>query len=209
MVHQIQEARRAEITDEDLMARFQAGDEAAFVTLVNRYKHPLTNFVYRLLGEIDEANDIVQETFLRVYSHKDSYNNPLAKFSTWLYRIALNLTTSALRRETRRRRYLKRGLLAGFAATRPDREVLDTRQSPESHVDSSLKLQLVQDALMQISPLFREVIVLRDIQSLSYEEIAETTGLEMGTIKSRISRGRAQLQKLLKDIYREEYQYSG
>ncbi len=209
MVHQVQEAHSTAISDEELMERFQVGDESAFVTLVHRYKDPLTNFVFRLIGELDEAHDIVQETFLRVYSHKDLYSTPLAKFSTWLYRIALNLTTSALRRETRRRRYLKHGQLAGFAASRPDREVLDTRQSPESHVDSSLKLQIVQDALMRISPLFREVIVLRDIQSLTYEEIAETTGLEMGTIKSRISRGRAQLQKLLRDIYREEYQYSG
>jgi RNA polymerase sigma-70 factor (ECF subfamily) len=191
------------VTDEELIALFQQGDEQAFVTLVGRFKNPLTNFVYRLLGELDEADDIVQETFLRVYSHRHSYN-PVAKFSTWLYRIALNLATSALRRETRRRRYLKDGMLAGFALTRADREAHDPDMSIDSQVDTTITLQLVQKALMQISPVFREVVVLRDIQGLTYEEIAGITGLELGTIKSRISRGRSHLQKLLKDIYRNE-----
>jgi RNA polymerase sigma-70 factor (ECF subfamily) len=191
------------LTDEELILRFQNGDESAFVVLVRRYKNPLTNFIARFLGEVDDANDIVQETFVRVYSRRQTFN-PVAKFSTWLYRIALNLATSTLRHETRRRRYLRAGRLSNFAVNRLTSDMLDTALTPDSRLEGVLVLQLVHDALQQVSPAFREVIVLRDIQDLTYEEIAGITGLELGTIKSRINRGRAQLQKLLRSIYVDE-----
>ena len=188
-------------SDEELFRRFQQGEEQAFVQLVRRYKHRLTNFVFRHLGEMEEAADIVQETFVRVYSHRNAYN-PNAKFTTWLYRIALNLATSELRRQTRRKRYLRDGRLSGFALREGE---LDHSRRPDNVTESILTFELVQKALLEISPPLREVIILREIESMSYEEIVEITGVELGTVKSRINRARAQLQKLLRDVYREDW----
>src|SRR5437879_422409 len=84
-------------TDEELIKAFQNGREEAFSALVGKYKHQLMNFVYRYLGDYDDADDVVQETFVRVFRHKDSYE-PVAKFSTWIYTIASNLAKSQLRR---------------------------------------------------------------------------------------------------------------
>jgi RNA polymerase sigma-70 factor (ECF subfamily) len=192
------------LSDEDLFRLFQQGEEQAFVHLVRRYKHRLTNFVYRHLGEMDEAADIVQEAFVRVYSHRDAYHTG-AKFTTWLYRIALNLATSELRRQTRRRRSLKDGLLSGFAVREGEIDPLDHSRRPDNFTESILTFELVQKALLEISPPLREVIILREIENMSYEEIVEITGVELGTVKSRINRARAQLQKLLRDVYREDW----
>jgi RNA polymerase sigma-70 factor (ECF subfamily) len=190
------------LSDEELIIRFQQGDEEAFVVLVRRFKDPLTNYVYRFLGEFDEAHDIVQETFLRVYKHRHSYNQ-VGKFSTWLYTIASNLAKSELRRGGRRHSYSINDMVTGSGGDR-DWDVLDPELTPDSQVDTSIKLRMVQQALMQISSTYREVVILRDIQNMTYEEIAEITGLELGTVKSRINRGRAQLQELLRDIYQED-----
>ncbi len=196
------------LSDEELIQRFQRGEEEAFTMLVRRFKDPLTNYVYRFLGEIDRANDVVQETFLRLYHYRHSYSRE-AKFATWLYKVASNLTKTELRREYLLRRYV----VQGISTTDNDDEwqswdVLDTDMPPDTQVDASMKMRLVQQALMQISPVYREVVILRDIQQMSYEEITEITGLGLGTVKSRINRGRAQLQKLLRGIYQEDGELS-
>lgn len=193
-----------DISDEELFLRFQGGDEQAFVVLVRRYKHRLTNFVYRHLGEMEEAADVVQETFVRVYSNRGAYSES-AKFTTWLYRIALNLATSELRRQTRRRRYLRDGRLNAFAVRAGELDLLDNSRMPDSFAESVVMFEIVQKALLRISPPLREVIILREIENMSYDEIVEITGVELGTVKSRINRARGQLQKLLRDIYREDW----
>jgi RNA polymerase sigma-70 factor (ECF subfamily) len=191
------------LPDEELIKRFQRGDEQAFTQLVHRFKDPLTNYVYRFLGELDRANDVVQETFLRLYHYRHAYTRD-AKFATWLYKVASNVTKSELRREYVSRRYLVHGISADSDNEWEGDEFLDPDLTPEAQVDSSLKMRLVQQALMQISAAYREVVILRDIQQMSYEEITEITGLGLGTVKSRINRGRAQLQTLLRDIYQED-----
>ncbi|MEP7219964.1 MAG: sigma-70 family RNA polymerase sigma factor [Bacteroidota bacterium] len=191
------------LSDEELIKRFQRGDERAFTQLVNRFKDPLTNYVYRFLGELDRANDVVQETFLRLYHYRHSYTRD-AKFATWLYKVASNVTKSELRREYVSRRYLVHGISGDADNDWEGDAFLDPDLTPEAQVDSSLKMRLVQQALMQISAAYREVVILRDIQQMSYEEITEITGLGLGTVKSRINRGRAQLQTLLRDIYQED-----
>jgi RNA polymerase sigma-70 factor (ECF subfamily) len=191
------------LSDEELIIRFQGEEEEAFVVLVRRFKDPLTNYVYRFVGELDEANDIVQETFLRVYKHRHSYNQ-VGKFSTWLYTIASNLAKSELRRGGRRHSHSISDIYANSAGNDREWDVMDPELTPDSQVDATIKLRMVQQALMRISATYREVVILRDIQNMTYEEIAEITGLELGTVKSRINRGRAQLQELLRDIYQED-----
>lgn len=186
--------------DEDLIVRFQQGQDGAFTAIVRRFKDPLTNFVYRFVGDLDTANDVVQETFLRVYQRKHSYNQ-VSRFSNWLYTIASNLAKSELRRVARSRNTSLNAMpgSTGADAGSDDAawDVPDTAPMPDTRVDTTLHMQQIQKALMKISPSYREIIILRDIQDLSYEEISEVTGLELGTVKSRINRGRAQLQGLL------------
>lgn len=186
-------------TDEQLIAEFQQGATEAFDVLVGRYKNPLMNFVYRFLGDYDECDDIVQETFIRVFRKKHSYR-PEAKFSTWIYTIASNLAKTRLRQRDRR------GLL--FLSTlwkregeEVEAEIPDIRYAADRDADRSLKNERIQKALQSISSKYREVVVLRDVQEMSYEEISEVTGLNLGTVKSRINRGRTMLQKLLRDIF--------
>jgi len=195
------------LSDEELIKRFQRGEEDAFTMLVRRFKDPLTNYVYRFLGEIDQANDVVQETFLRLYHYRHAYSRD-AKFATWLYKVASNITKTELRREYMRRRYMVQGISTDNDDEWQNWDVLDTDTPPDAQVDTSMKMRLVQQALMRISPPYREVVILRDIQQMSYEEITEITGLGLGTVKSRINRGRAQLQKLLRDVYQEDEELS-
>lgn len=188
----------SEMSDEDLMAQFQAGTVEAFDILVSRYHDPLTNYIYRFLGDIKECEDLLQETFLRVYRNRHSYRR-IAKFSTWLYTIAGNLARSEYRKRKRRR------LQSLQAVNRDDEEyeieIPDETFSPDDHAESTIQDRHIQEALMQIPEEFREVVVLRDVQQLAYDEIAEITGLPMGTVKSRINRGRTKLQSILKDVY--------
>ena len=144
------------------------------------------------------VKNLLQETFLRVYRNRHSYQR-IAKFSTWLYTIAGNLARSEYRKRKRRRMY-------SLQSVNRDNEeyelqLPDETFRPDNHAESTIQDKYIQDALNEIPESFREVVVLRDVQQLAYEEIAEITGLPMGTVKSRINRGRSKLQALLKDVY--------
>src|ERR1043166_361726 len=184
-------------SDEELIAAFQRGHQPAFDALVGRYKDQLMNFVFRFVGDFDEADDVVQETLVRLFQKKDAYQ-PVAKFSTWIYTIAANLAKTRLR--SRKRASL-------FSLTRPgkgqderDYELPDVRYRADSRAESALQHELIQKALNSIPPKYSEVVILCDVQELSYEEICAITGLNIGTVKSRLNRGRAQLQELLKEL---------
>ncbi len=184
-----------EPSDEDLIYRFQQGDNYAFDILVKRYKDPLLNFVYRFLGDRTEAEDIVQETFLRLFKNKHYYKE-IAKFSTWIYTIAGNLAKTELRKR-RRRSFFS---ISNFTGTDKDYDIPDADVSPEKQADSVLTDNIIQQAVNKLSPKFKEVIVLRDIQEFSYEEISEIVGIPLGTVKSRVNRARLKLQEDLKDL---------
>ncbi len=186
------------MSDEDLMLQFQVGTVEAFDILVSRYRDPLMSYIYRFLGDMKEGEDLLQETFLRVYRNRHSYRR-IAKFSTWLYTIAGNLARSEYRKRKRRRLYSIQSI--NRDAEEYEVEIPDETFSPDRHTESTLQDKYIQEALNQIPEEFREVVVLRDVQELAYEEIAQITGLPMGTVKSRINRGRTKLQLLLKDIY--------
>ncbi len=186
------------MSDEDLMSQFQAGSVEAFDILVSRYKDPLTNYIYRFVGDIKECEDLLQETFLRVYRNRHSYRR-IARFSTWLYTIAGNLARSEYRKRKRRRISSLQSINKNDEEY--EMEVPDETFSPDKDAESTIQDFYIQEALSQIPEEFREVVVLRDVQQLSYEEIADITGLPMGTVKSRINRGRTKLQILLRDIY--------
>jgi RNA polymerase sigma-70 factor (ECF subfamily) len=186
------------MSDEDLIEQFQAGTVEAFNILVDRYSERLMHYLYGFLGDTGRSQDLLQETFLLVYRNRHSYR-PIAKFSTWLYTIAGNLARSEYRKRKCRRMYSIQ--LVNRDNEEYELAIPDESFSPDRHTESTLQDKYIQKALDQVPPAFREVVVLRDIQQLSYDEIAEITGLPMGTVKSRINRGRTKLQVLLKDIY--------
>lgn len=184
----------AGVSDEELIALVTRGDEPAFNRLVQRYKDPLTSFAFRFLGDGDEADDIVQETLVRVYRNASSFDLSM-KFSTWIYTIAANLA-----RTRARRRSLGRFIRLGFSQEGQPRDLPSSAPLPDEEADAALREEEVHRAIQKLPLEFREVIVLRDIQELSYEEIAAITGKSVGTIKSRISRGRERLRALLQNI---------
>jgi RNA polymerase sigma-70 factor (ECF subfamily) len=187
-----------EMSDEDLMQQFQAGSVEAFDLLVSRYKDPLTNYLYRFLGDARESEDLLQETFMRVFRNRHSYRR-IARFSTWLYTIAGNLARSEYRK--RRRRKVQSIQSINRDAEEYEIEIPDESFRPDADANGVISDEYVMEALREIPDDFREVVILRDVQQLSYEEIAEITGLPMGTVKSRINRGRTKLQALLKEVY--------
>jgi RNA polymerase sigma-70 factor (ECF subfamily) len=186
-----------EKTDEELILVFQeSGSIPAFELLVDRYKNSLMNYIFRYTGDRDLAKDIVQDSFIRVYKKKALYKQ-IAKFSTWLYTIALNITKTEIARQQRRNVF-------SISAAGDDDEPMPLPAKdplPEDIVDSGIKEAYIQQAMMKIPEVYREAVILRDIQEFSYEEIAEMLEITIGTVKSRINRGRALLQHLLEDIY--------
>ncbi len=187
-----------QMSDEDLMEQFQAGTVEAFNLLVGRYSERLMRYLYGFLGDVKRCEDLLQETFLRVHRNRHSYQR-IAKFSTWLYTIAGNLARSEYRKRKRRRMYSLQSVNRDNEEY--ELEIPDETFLPDRHAESMIQDAYIQQALHEIPNSFREVVVLRDIQQLAYEEIAEITGLPMGTVKSRINRGRTKLQALLKEIY--------
>ena len=182
-------------SDEDLIERFQNGDLYAFDLIVKRYKNQLLNFVYRFLGNAEEAEDLVQETFLRVYRNRKAYQK-VAKFSTWIYTIAGNLAKTELRKRKRRKFFS----ISDLGYNEKDYDISDEAYNPEKDVDGRMKEEIIHREIDELSPKFREVIVLRDVQQLSYEEISQIVNIPLGTVKSRVNRGRLKLQEKLKHI---------
>ncbi len=190
-----EEEKGSRLSDEDLIEKFQNGDLYAFDLIVKRYKNQLLNFVYRFLGNAEEAEDLVQETFLRVYRNRKAYQK-VAKFSTWIYTIAGNLAKTELRKRKRRKFFS----ISDLGYNEKDYDISDDAFNPEKDVDGRMKEEIIHREIDELSPKFREVILLRDVQQLSYEEISQIVNIPLGTVKSRVNRGRLKLQEKLKHM---------
>jgi len=182
-------------SDEQLMSLFQGGDENAYIELVNRYKDKLINFIFNYLGDLESSEDVVQETMIKLYQKKHYYKE-IAKFSTWLYTIAKNLANTELRKRKQR----KTTLLSQFSKDDKTYELPSNDPEPGQEIQTDIVNKIIRDAVEQLSEKFKIVIVLRDIQGLSYEDISEIINVPIGTVKSRINRARLQLQVELKHL---------
>ena len=182
-------------SDEQLMSLFQGGDENAYIELVNRYKDKLINFIFSYLGDLESSEDVVQETMIKLYQKKHYYRE-IAKFSTWLYTIAKNLANT----ELRKRKHRKTTLLSQFSKDDKTYELPSNDPEPGQEIQTEIVNKIIRDAVDQLSEKFKIVIVLRDIQGLSYEDISEIINVPIGTVKSRINRARLQLQVELKHL---------
>ena len=178
-------------SDEKLILRFQEGDINAYNALVKRYKDRLLNFVLRYFNNVEQAEDVVQDTLIKLYTHASYYKN-VAKFSTWIFTIAKNNALTELRKNKRKKT---------DSLWTDDGQVIDINSKEES-LDSKVQNEIAIDQLNkfldEIPENFRMAVVLRDFQELSYEEISKILEIPIGTIKSRINRGRIQLAEKMK-----------
>ena len=183
--------------DSRLIERFKEGDPAAFGDIVLIYQDKIYNLCRYMLGNAHDAEDAAQDVFLKAFQALPKFQ-PKATLYTWLYRIATNTCIDY------KRKPVWESLFG--SAEEGDRLVHDrasTEPSPEKLYQSKQTGQVLQETLGRLSPKLRAIIVLKEIEELSYEEIAETLGLSMGTVKSRISRAREELQKIMKK-FREQ-----
>ena len=180
-------------SDEELILRFQKGDEQSYVELVNRYRDRLINYIYRFVNDIESAEDIVQDALVKLYTHKHYYKN-IAKFSTWMYTIAGNLAKTELRKKKTR----KVTNLSQIGPEDKDYELPSVEPDTDKIAQSEYVEKRIQKAINKLPLHFKTVTILRDIQELSYEEISKILEIPIGTIKSRINRGRIQLSEKMK-----------
>jgi len=185
------------ISDKDLFAKVAADDEQAFALFVERYKSRLYNFIVRIISEKETAEDILQDTFLRVYNQRKNYSPDFA-LSTWVYTIALNLVRSELRK-----RKLRKYLSLDFLKEESDVELADN-VNPEP---GRLK-PLMDKAIAALPEEYRTAFILCDIDRLPYNEIAEIMRVPVGTVKSRINRARSMLREKLLPYKELNYELS-
>ncbi len=184
-----------EQSDDHLIEGLRAGEDAAYEALLGRFQEPVFNLVSRLLRDTGEACDVVQEVFLKVFRKIDSFRGD-SSLKTWIYRIAVNEAHNHGRWNGRHRRQE-----VGLEGEEDSRGYCDTLpasgDSPFDYVLDRERHRLIEAALAELRPSFRSVVVLRDVEDLSYEEIAQIIDVPLGTVKSRILRGREALRREL------------
>lgn len=192
--------------DDELMQRFQKGDEDAFNLLVRRHHTPLINFIARYTGDKDNAEDLAQETFIRMFKAANRYKPGRAQFKTWMYFIAKNLCKNEIRNRERRERYHVDNIISNDNSKDGNDEEIDLIASapadaafqPEVALERKELHDTVHKAIAELPEQYRLPLVLRDIQGLSYDEIGNILELRSGTTKSRINRARLMLKDKLK-----------
>lgn len=175
------------LLDEDLARAAQQGDQEAFAELVRRYEKQIFSMAYRLAGDYDEAADLAQEAFLRIYRMLDRYD-PQKKFFSWMYRVAQNSCLNALSKRPANVIPVERAeeYMADTPAGEPEQNYLN--RELREHID---------EAIAQLPDNYRDVVYLRYIEDLSYQQIAESLNLPVSTVETRLFRGKKQLQKNL------------
>ena len=180
------------LADGELVKTAIAGREASFEELVRRYQRPIAAYVYRMVGDYDAALDLTQEVFIKVYNSLARYRSEF-KFSTWIYKIAHNAAIDHLRRYAVR----EQAVTSGFDTERRDTPVEGRRLTPEQESERKERRSEVEMVVEMLPRAYRELIVLRHSHDLSYDEIAEVTGLPLGTVKNRLFRAREAMRDLL------------
>ena len=179
--------------DLELLQRCLAGENSAWEGLLRVYTRKIYNLCYRFTGRAEEAEDLTQEVFIKIFQTLRSFDAAQGSFSTWLHRVARNHLVDHYRRT-------KKDRMTG--SIEDDLETLAEKPSPGAgptgHVEARERKEQLQRALDRLSPDLREAVVLRDLHDLDYVEIAQVLGVPQGTVKSRINRGRLELARVLK-----------
>ena len=184
------------LDDSAVVAQFLGGEERAFQELVDRYQTRLLNFVYRTIGDREKAEDLVQEVFIRVYRHIGRFDRS-KKFSTWIYTIASNLAKNELRNRSRNPLVLFQTIRKNWQDDDRPLQFEDTTARPDDLFRKRHLRELVEESVAKLPAHHREVFVLRELEGKSYEEIAEITDCNLGTVKSRLNRARNAFAELI------------
>ena len=182
--------------DSAVVEAFLGGEERAFQEIVERYQTRLLNFIYRTIGDREKAEDLVQEVFIRVYRHLHRFDQT-KKFSTWIYTIASNLAKNELRNRSRNPLVLFQTLLKNREADQRPLEWEDNTYRPDDLFRKRALKSQVDAAVDQLPEHHRTVFVLREMEGKTYEEISEVTGVNLGTVKSRLNRARNNFAQII------------
>jgi RNA polymerase sigma-70 factor (ECF subfamily) len=188
-----------------LVRRCASGDAVAWEEIVQRFHRRIYNICYRFAGSAEDAQDLTQEVFIKVYRTVGSFDGEKASFNTWLTAVTRNLLVDHFRRTRNERATDSMDAPQGGeedGATLWERLATDS-PSPQVHVESRERREMVHRALQEISPDLREAVILRDLQDMDYAEIAQVLNVPEGTVKSRINRGRAELARRLQRTYKQ------
>ena len=183
-------------SDSEVVAAYLAGDRRAFDVLVDRYQRRLLNFVYRTIGDRERGEDLVQEVFIRVHRHLHRFDQT-KKFSTWIYTIASNLAKNELRNRSRNPLVLFQAIRKDDDADQRPLQFEDKHSRPDDLFRKRHLRELVEWAVAQLPEHHRIVFVLRELEGKTYEEIAEITDCNLGTVKSRLNRARARFAQIM------------
>src|SRR5215213_11963045 len=179
------------LTDVELIAKAISGREDGFEELVRRYQRPITNYVFRMLNDYDASLDVTQEVFIKVYNSLSRYSSEY-KFSTWLYRIAHNAAIDHMRRNSISPQSLETENADGTYQL----QIECPKPSPEQNRERSEWRTEIDNVVKRLPGAYRELILLRHAQDLSYDEIADVTGLPLGTVKNRLFRAREMMREI-------------
>ena len=181
-------------SDRELVAIAVDGADGSFEELVRRYQRPISAYVYRMVGNYESALDLTQEIFIKVYSSLKRYRAEF-KFSTWIYKIAHNAAVDHLRRSATR----EQSLVVGTDSDSFDLPLESGHLSPEQESERKERRGEIESVVRALPANYRELIILRHSQDLSYEEIVEVTGLPLGTVKNRLFRAREMMRQQFVD----------
>jgi RNA polymerase sigma-70 factor (ECF subfamily) len=182
------------VSDRELVAIAVSGFDGSFEELVRRYQRPISAYVYRMVGNYESALDLTQEIFIKVYNSLSRYRAEF-KFSTWIYKIAHNAAVDHLRRTATR----EQSLVLGPEGDTFDLPLESARPSPEQESEQKERRGEIEAVVRALPSNYRELIILRHSQDLSYEEIVEVTGLPLGTVKNRLFRAREMMRQQFVD----------
>ena len=182
------------VSDRELVAIAIGGFDGSFEELVRRYQRPISAYVYRMVGNYESALDLTQEIFIKVYNSLNRYRAEF-KFSTWIYKIAHNAAVDHLRRSATR----EQSLVVGPEGDSFDLPLESARLSPEQESERKERRGEIEAVVRSLPANYRELIILRHSQDLSYEEIVEVTGLPLGTVKNRLFRAREMMRQQFVD----------
>ena len=182
-----------------MVASQLGGNDHAFGVLVGRYQKRLLNFIYRIIGDRERAEDLVQEVFIRVHRHLHRFDQS-KKFSTWIYTIASNLAKNELRNRSRNPLVLFQTIKKTWETDDRPIQFEDSRHKPDDLFRKRHLRELVEWSVEQLPRHHRVVFVLRELEGKTYEEIAEITGCNLGTIKSRLNRARNRFANVIRPL---------
>jgi RNA polymerase sigma-70 factor (ECF subfamily) len=180
------------LRDSELVTSAISGQEESFGELVRRYQRPIAAYIYRMVGDYEAALDLTQEVFIKVYNSLARYSSEY-KFSTWIYKIAHNASIDYLRRTATR----EQALVAESDGETYERPIQSGRLTPEQENEQRERREEIEIIVSGLPPTYRELIVLRHSHDMSYDEIADVTGLPLGTVKNRLFRAREMMRDVL------------